>query len=139
MCTLFGMAPPAWAGRRVAGAPELDQKPGIVGGVRRQTFWDTLWLKIREVLAHLAVMLCGLRMMAQAAIGDGLSLDPFAFEEDGLTVSEVDFGRDEIVEAFVIAPSPPLSPVSPHKRILLPNGSKTSIEFLSGSTRDGQS
>ena len=30
-------------------------------------------------------------------------LDPFAFEEDGLSASEVDVGRGKIVEALVIA------------------------------------
>ena len=35
-------------------------------------------------------MLCGLLTMQQASIGDGLSLDPFPFDEDGLATLEVD-------------------------------------------------
>ena len=35
-------------------------------------------------------------VMLQAAIGDGLAFDPFAFEEDGVAASEVDVGRGEI-------------------------------------------
>jgi hypothetical protein len=34
--------------------------------------------------------------MLQAALLDGLSLDPFTFEEDGLAAAEVDVGRGEI-------------------------------------------
>src|SRR4051795_9655144 len=41
--------------------------------------------------------------MLQAAIGDGLAFDPFAFEEDGLAASEVDVGRGEIAEALMVA------------------------------------
>ena len=41
--------------------------------------------------------------MLQAAIGDGLSFDPFSFEEDGLAAPEVDVGRGEIAQALVVA------------------------------------
>ena len=41
--------------------------------------------------------------MLQAAIGDCLAFDAFAFEEDGLGPSEVDVGRREIAQALVIA------------------------------------
>ena len=41
--------------------------------------------------------------MLQAAVSDGLSLDPFSFGQDGWTASEVDVGRGEIVDALVIA------------------------------------
>ena len=41
--------------------------------------------------------------MLQATVGNGLSLDPFSFGQDGWTASEVDVGRGEIVERFVIA------------------------------------
>ena len=44
-----------------------------------------------------------MQLMLQATIGDCLSFDPFAFEEDGLGSSEVDVGRGKIVEALVIA------------------------------------
>ena len=41
--------------------------------------------------------------MLQATVCDCLALDPFAFEEDGLSASEVDVSRSEIAEALVIA------------------------------------
>jgi hypothetical protein len=49
----------------------------------------------------------------QGQIGDNLLergrltpqiLDPFSFQQDGLTAPEVDVGRGEIVDALVIAP-----------------------------------
>ena len=48
-------------------------------------------------------MLCGLNVVLQAAIVDGVAFDPFPFHEDGLAASEVDVGRSEIADAFVIA------------------------------------
>ena len=44
-----------------------------------------------------------MQLMLQATVCDCLALDPFAFEEDGLSASEVDVGRGKIVEALVIA------------------------------------
>src|SRR5271154_543001 len=41
--------------------------------------------------------------MLQATVCDCLALDPFAFEEDGLSAPEVDVSRGKIVEAVVIA------------------------------------
>ena len=41
--------------------------------------------------------------MLQATVCDCLALDPFAFEEDGLSAPEVDVSRGKIVEALVIA------------------------------------
>ena len=40
--------------------------------------------------------------MLQATVVDCLELDPFAFQEDCLTSSEVDVCRGEIVQALVI-------------------------------------
>jgi hypothetical protein len=37
-----------------------------------------------------------MQLMLQATIGDCLSFDPFAFEEDGFRPSEVDVGGREI-------------------------------------------
>src|ERR1700735_2954171 len=48
-------------------------------------------------------MLCRLQAMLQAAAGDGLAFDPFAFEEDALGPSKIDVGGREIVEALVIS------------------------------------
>jgi hypothetical protein len=44
-----------------------------------------------------------MQLMLQATVCDGLALDPFAFEEDGLRPSEVDVSWGKIVEALVIA------------------------------------
>src|SRR5271163_445358 len=44
-----------------------------------------------------------MQLMLQATVCECLALDPFAFEEDGLSVPEVDVSRGEIVEALVIA------------------------------------
>ena len=42
-------------------------------------------------------------LVVQAALSDGFSFNPFAFEQDGLAASEVDVGRCEIVEALVVS------------------------------------
>lgn len=42
--------------------------------------------------------------MLQAPLFDGLSLDPFSLQQDGLATPEVDVGGGEIVQALVIAP-----------------------------------
>lgn len=42
-------------------------------------------------------------MMSQASLLDGLALDLFAFGEDDLAAAEVDIGRNEIINALVIA------------------------------------
>jgi hypothetical protein len=44
-----------------------------------------------------------MQLMLQAAVCDCLALDPFTFEEDGLSAPEVDVSRGKIVEALVIA------------------------------------
>jgi hypothetical protein len=44
-----------------------------------------------------------MQLMLQATVCDCLSFDPFAFEEDGVGVPEVDVSRGKIVEALVIA------------------------------------
>src|SRR5207244_12275088 len=45
----------------------------------------------------------GLQSVLQAAVSNGLSLDPFSFGQDGWAASEVDVGRGEIVDALVVA------------------------------------
>ena len=42
-------------------------------------------------------------MMQQAAVGEGLSFDPFALKEDRLTATEVDVSRGEIAQALMSA------------------------------------
>jgi hypothetical protein len=49
-------------------------------------------------------MLRGLFVVKQPTVLDGLTFDPFSFQQDGLTAPEVDVGRGEIVDALVIAP-----------------------------------
>ena len=70
--------------------------------VRRQSFWDSGPGKIREVLAHRSVMSGGLQSVLQVTIGNGLSLDPFSFCQDGRASPEVDVGRGKIVDALVV-------------------------------------
>ena len=41
--------------------------------------------------------------MLQAAVGDGLSFDPFSFCQDDRSASEVDVGGSEIVDALAVA------------------------------------
>jgi hypothetical protein len=48
-------------------------------------------------------MLCNLPTVQQAAVGDGLSFDPFSFDQNGLATSEIDVGGRQIADAFVIA------------------------------------
>src|SRR5205814_10160561 len=45
----------------------------------------------------------GLQPVLQAAISNGLSLDPFSIGQDGWAASEVNVGRGEIVDALVVA------------------------------------
>jgi hypothetical protein len=42
--------------------------------------------------------------MLQAPLFDGLSLDPFSLQQNGLPAPEVDVGGGEVVEALVLAP-----------------------------------
>ena len=44
-----------------------------------------------------------MQVVLRTTVCDGLALDPFAFEEDGLSAPEVDVSRSEIAEALVIA------------------------------------
>ena len=41
--------------------------------------------------------------MQQAPLLDGLALDAFALEQDGLPSAEVDIGRGEVLQALVVA------------------------------------
>ena len=41
--------------------------------------------------------------MLQATFLDCVPFDPFSFQQDGLTTSEVDVGRRQIVDALVVA------------------------------------
>jgi len=38
-------------------------------------------------------MLCGMTAMMQASGSDGVAFDPFSFQQDGLTSSEVNVGK----------------------------------------------
>ena len=48
-------------------------------------------------------MLCGDLAVMQASGFDSLSFDPFSLFQDGLSPSEVDIGRGQIIDALVIA------------------------------------
>ena len=41
--------------------------------------------------------------MHQSSSLDGLCFGPFALKQDGLTASEVDVGRRQVLQAFVVA------------------------------------
>ena len=49
-------------------------------------------------------MLCGELAVLQAAMFDGLSLDPFTLFDDGFGPAEVGIGRGDVLEALVVAP-----------------------------------
>jgi hypothetical protein len=40
--------------------------------------------------------------MLQAALSDGVAFDPFSFQQNGVAAPEVDVGRSEVAETFVI-------------------------------------
>src|SRR5271169_4063710 len=46
----------------------------------------------------------GLQRVLQAAVGNGLSFDPFSLCREGLAPPEIDVGGGEVVDALVIAP-----------------------------------
>ena len=41
--------------------------------------------------------------MLQSSLFDGLSFDPFTLKQDGVAASEVDIGRCQVLQAFVVA------------------------------------
>ncbi len=43
-------------------------------------------------------------MVLQAALQNCLLFDPFSFQQDGLTASEVYVGRRQVAQAFMVAP-----------------------------------
>ena len=47
-------------------------------------------------------MLCGFAAVYQASVLNGVSFDPFSFQEDGLATSEVDVGGGEVGDALVV-------------------------------------
>src|SRR5436305_1105166 len=67
-----------------------------------RVFGTTGWVMGRLWLIGL-VKSGSLQPVLQAAISNGLSLDPFSFGQDGWAASEVDVGRGEIVDALVVA------------------------------------
>jgi hypothetical protein len=48
-------------------------------------------------------VLCGLVAVHQASVLDGLSFDPFSFQQNGLAVSEIDVSRGEIGDRLVVS------------------------------------
>jgi hypothetical protein len=43
-------------------------------------------------------------LVLQSSLSDGLAFDPFSLKQDGLASSEVDVGRCQVLQAFVVAP-----------------------------------
>ena len=41
--------------------------------------------------------------MLQTSVLDGLSFDPFPFQQDGLAAPEVDIGGREVIQTLVVA------------------------------------
>src|SRR4051794_3689155 len=75
-----------------------------------RSFETTSWLKW-ERLWLIAVVVSGLQLELQMAIGNGLSFDSFSFIKNGWHVSEIDVGRGD---------KPRLAhPGQPHSGILL--------------------
>jgi hypothetical protein len=48
-------------------------------------------------------MLCGLAAVYQASVLDGLSFDPFSFQQDGLAAPEVDVSRGEVGDGLMVS------------------------------------
>src|SRR5258705_10627528 len=48
-------------------------------------------------------MSCGLAAVHQASVLDGLSFNPFSFQQDGLATPEVDVSRGEIGDGLVVS------------------------------------
>ena len=49
------------------------------------------------------MMLCGSAAVHQASVLDGLSFDPFSFQQNGLAAPEVDVGRGEVGDGLVVS------------------------------------
>jgi hypothetical protein len=45
----------------------------------------------------------GFQPVLQSSLFDGVAFDPFPFQEDGLASAEVDVGRPQVLQAFVVA------------------------------------
>src|ERR1041384_1886865 len=68
-----------------------------------RVFGTTGWVNLGRFWLIGLVMSCGLQPVLQAAVSNGLSLDPFSFGQDDWTASKVDVGRGEIVDALVVS------------------------------------
>ena len=42
--------------------------------------------------------------MLQSSLSDGVAFDPFSLQKDGLGSAEVDVGRCEVLQAFMVTP-----------------------------------
>ena len=50
------------------------------------------------------VRLCGVLLVDQAVLLDGVALDAFSVEQDGLAAAEIDVSRRQVAQALVAAP-----------------------------------
>jgi hypothetical protein len=66
-------------------------------------FGTTVWVNKGRLWLINLVISGGLKLVLQAAVGDGLSLDPFSFCQDSATPPSEDVGGGEIVDALVVA------------------------------------
>ena len=56
-----------------------------------------------EALAHLGLILSGLAAVVQASGFECLVLDPFSFQQDGLSASEVNVSGRQVGDALVVS------------------------------------
>jgi hypothetical protein len=77
----------------------LEEFSGLRSGALRQFevfAKGGLWLGCGFSLGGFALVL-------QSSSFDGVALDPFTLKQDGLAASEVDIGRGQVLQAFVVA------------------------------------
>jgi hypothetical protein len=65
--------------------------------------WDNRAVLERRLWLLWGWSLGGFRVMLQSSLFDSVAFDPFAFQQDGLASVEVDIGRCQVLQAFVIA------------------------------------
>ena len=74
----------------------------LLSAVRRQDICDWSGLFRREDGAHLLNRLGGYSGVHQASVLNGLSFDPFSFQQDGVAVAEVNIGRCQVGDGLVV-------------------------------------
>jgi hypothetical protein len=85
------MAPSPWTS---TGRSAIEAHSDFLSPVRRQINRYGWGLFGREALAHCTVV--------QASVSDGLSLDPFSFQQDGIAAAEVDVGGRQVSDGLMV-------------------------------------